>query len=183
MGIILQLDSAFAICHHIFRGKAVANSVSALVCVTGRLINPSTICNLKKFSCVAAHITFVIRDMTKMYSKYSQISSGLPWLLDSFSMHLQEHSKEGRCNSCMSAVQSLLSTADKAGIFKTMLLMRCGLSEAFICFILCLPDARKYYLSLGFRPARSSSVSLVEQVPTVLAIGQLSSPQRASPCT
>lgn len=66
---------------------------------------------------LAAHITFVIRETMKTCSQYSQMSSALPWLLHSLSLHLQEHSKEGGCNHT-SAVQSLLSTADKAETFK-----------------------------------------------------------------
>lgn len=89
--------------------------------------------------------------------------------------------REGDVNSFMSAVPSLLSTADKAGAFRTILLMRCSISTALVYFILCLLDTRKDYLSLGFRSAQSSAVSLVEQDPTALAAGQPPRPRELLP--
>lgn len=88
------LPAGFCLCNLLSHSGARQGET---VCVCGwGLINPSTVCSYTRSSCVAAHMTFVIREMTKTWSQYSQMSSALPWLLQGLSMHLQEHSKGRR---------------------------------------------------------------------------------------
>lgn len=106
------------------------------------MINPSTVCSFTRSSCATAHITFVIREMTKMCSQYSQMSSALPWLLQNLSIcrvYPCIYRSTARKGDVTTGLQPLLT---RQKLLRTT--FRCSISAALDCCFLCPLDAREH---------------------------------------